>query len=240
VDFYSSYVYDSLKQHGRKDVFMIDSFPMKGGFISDKSYSIIGKGTIRRYSWLFDFSADTVTISNGDIPLPIQPGEEVLTLKWSYKKFLGKPKVKMMLEKDGKRMKCTRTYFDTGYSGWYQLNPDTLLSTDLRLTFALIKKLWSTFTPDSIKQMYTQEQVRGAILGFEKVKVNSVSLTSVNIAVAPDYGAHNSYITGHFARRFRLMYIDKKRGQVQFIGRNPHDESMVHVNQYPYIRKHTE
>ncbi|MDR3367158.1 MAG: hypothetical protein LBO71_09380 [Prevotellaceae bacterium] len=70
--------------------------------------------------------------------------------------------------------------------------------------------------------------------------MNNVKLLHVRIEEVPDYGEHNSYITANFARRFRMVYFDKKRGQVQLIGRNPHYERMVNIKQFPegYMQKY--
>lgn len=238
VTFYTPYLSDIIGDNKRGYPLLIDSFPMQGNFIFGNQHNIIGKGTISRYSWLFDFSTDTVTISNGDIPLPVMPGEEVLTLKWSYRNFLGSPKVKMAIGGDSKHMKCTKTYFDTGYSAWYQLRPDTLLSVDMLFTWSLFKKFYDNFIDAAYKNKYSPDILRTAVLDIKHMQVNGIKLQSVQIIEAPDNGRHTSYISANFARRFRLMYIDKKRRQVQFIGRNPYYKykSMIHINQLPQER----
>jgi hypothetical protein len=230
VTFYHPYRRpDSLQQ---KYALRIDSFPMQGSFRFADGYNVIGKKTIQHYSWLFDFSADTVTISNGDIPLPIRPSEEVLTLKWkNYGEFRGNSKVKMTIWRN-KRIKCTNTHFDTGFSRWLPYNRDTLVNIDMLFTNALMQKILNAFVPDSIKEQMPEQIEKATSIDIRNMWVNGVMLENFGVQKARENGAHYSYITSNFARRFRLMYIDKKRGQVQLIGRNPHYERMVNRKRF--------
>ena len=209
------------------DAFHVNGY--KGNFYTDVETmqnvgAMMGMETICQFNWLFDFSDNTVTISNDKLMVPVLFDDQALTLDYSIESG----QTCMNLTMFGRTMKnvifATNAHKEIHVSNKFK-NIDIMFS---KSDFELFeKKQPDSIALDSSKTLFIEglETNNGHVFFFDSLKINDYTLQGL-LAYRSKEG-DQTVITANFVRRFRMMYIDSSNKKIHLYV-SPSDSARHH------------